>query len=163
MRMIRLIFAYLLVGLVVSSCGKIEEPEFRKLNNFGIRKLGLQESTIGFNAVYYNPNNFGVSVKEAVLDVYLDSTYIGKFIQPHSVDVANKAEFSIPLEATLTFQNAMTLGLEKKLGKEVLVRADGSVRIGKAGVYVTRDIDYRGRHLLDLDLIKNPAGAGLDR
>jgi hypothetical protein len=57
----------------------------------------------------------------------------------------------------------MNLGLENKMGKEVQVRADGSVRVGKAGVYVTKDIDYKGRHLLDLNLIKNPAGAGLSQ
>jgi LEA14-like dessication related protein len=159
--MTKWIFTTLAVGLLTSSCGKVEEPEFRKLNNFGIRKLGLQESTVGFNAVYYNPNNFGVSVKEAVLDVYIDSTYLGKFTQPNQVEVDNKAEFSIPLEATVTLQNAMNLGLERKLGKEVSVRADGSVKIGKAGVFVTKDIDYKGRHLLDMNLIKNPAGAGL--
>lgn len=157
----RLIVSSLVLGLLASSCGKVEEPEFRKLNNFGIRKLGLQESTIGFNAVYYNPNNFGVSVKEAALDVYIDSTYIGKFIQPQEVTVDNKAEFSIPLETTISFQKAMNLGLENKVGKDVLVRADGSVRIGKAGVYITKDIDYKGRHRLDLNLIKNPAAAGL--
>lgn len=163
MHMTKWIITTLAIGLLASSCGKVEEPEFRKLNNFGIRKLGLQESTVGFNAVYYNPNNFGVSVKEAALDVYIDSTYLGKFTQPQQVEVDNKAEFSIPLEATVTLQNAMSLGLEKKLGKEVLVRADGSVKIGKAGVFVTKDIDYKGRHLLDMNLIKNPAGAGLGR
>lgn len=163
MRMIKWILTSLLVGVLASSCGKVEEPEFRRLNNFGIRKLGLQESTVGFNAVYYNPNNFGVTVKEAALDVYLDSTYLGKFTQPQPVEVDNKAEFSIPLETTISFQKAMNMGLENKLGKEVLVRADGSVRIGKAGVFITKDIDYKGRHVLDLNLIKNPAGAGLSR
>lgn len=158
--MARQILMGLILGTLLSSCGKVEEPEFRRLSNFGIRKFGLQESTIGFNAIYYNPNNFGVSVKEAALDVYIDSVYLGKFIQPQVVDVANKAEFSIPLEATITLRNAMNLGLENKMGKEVQVRADGSVRVGKAGVYVTKDIDYKGRHLLDLNLIKNPAGAG---
>ena len=153
----------LVFGALLFSCGKVEEPQFRRLSHFGIRKFGLQESTIGFYAVYFNPNNFGVSVKEAALDVYIDSVYLGKFTQPQAVDVANKAEFSIPLEATITLRNAMNLGLENKMGKEVQVRADGSVRVGKAGVYVTKNIDYKGRHLLDLNLIKNPAGAGLNQ
>ena len=161
--MTRSILFGLFLTTLLSSCGKVIEPEFRRLNNFGIRKFGLQESTIGFNAVYFNPNNFGVSVKEAALDVYIDSVYLGKFTQPQAVDVANKAEFSIPLEATITLRNAMNLGLENKMGKEVQVRADGSVRVGKAGVYVTKEIDYKGRHLLDLNLIKNPAGAGLNQ
>ena len=107
-----------------------------------------------------SPNNFGVSVKEAVLDVYLDSAYLGKFTQPQVVAVDNKAEFAIPLEAKISLQNAMNLGLERKLGKEVSVRADGSVKVGKAGVFVTKDINYKGRHVLDMNLIKNPAAAG---
>ena len=155
-----LIGSIAILGITISSCGKVEEPQFRRLDDFGIRKLGIQESTVGFSAVYFNPNNFGVSVKEAVLDVYLDSAYLGKFTQPQVVAVDNKAEFAIPLEAKISLQNAMNLGLERKLGKEVSVRADGSVKVGKAGVFVTKDINYKGRHVLDMNLIKNPAAAG---
>lgn len=109
---------------------------------------------------YFNPNNFGVAVKEADIDLYVDSFYLGKFVQPQLVDVSATAEFSIPMEGTISWRDAVKSNLHKQAGKEVSVRASGSVKVGKAGVFVNKEINYAGRHVLDLDLLKNPAGAG---
>lgn len=146
---------------IIASCGKIQDPEFRKLDNFGVRKMGFQSATVGFDAVFNNPNNFGVSVKEAAFDIYLDTTFLGRFTQPNLVTVNSKSDFAIPLETTVPFQKAMNMGLEKYLGKEVLVKANGSVKVGKAGVFINKNFNYEGKHVIDLNLIKNPAGAGL--
>ena len=77
------------------ACNNIKEPEFRKVDKFGLRNLSLQEATVGFEVTYHNPNNFGVTVKEAEADVYIDSTYLGKFIQDKTIDVSKGADFSI--------------------------------------------------------------------
>jgi LEA14-like dessication related protein len=152
--------ALLPIIVFMASCGKIQDPEFRKLDNFGVKKMGLGSATVGFDAVFNNPNNFGVSVKEAAFDIYLDTTYLGRFTQPNTVDVASKSDFAIPLETTVPFQKAMNMGLERYLGKEVLVKANGSVKVGKAGVYIVKNFNYQGKHVLDVNLLKNPAAAG---
>ncbi|GAA4331198.1 LEA type 2 family protein [Flaviaesturariibacter amylovorans] len=152
------LFALLATPLLFS-CGKIKDPEFRRLDNFGVKKLGFEESTVGFSATYFNPNNFGVTVKEAAIDVYIDTLYLGKFTQPREVAVNKNAEFTIPLEGTIGLQRAMKFNLPGLLGKEVLVRADGSVKVGKAGIFVSKPIKYSGRQRVSADLIKNPAGA----
>jgi len=151
-----------LLSIVVfmASCGKIQDPEFRNLANFGVKKMGLQSATVGFDAVFNNPNSFGLSVKEAAFDIYLDTTYLGRFTQPDIVSVNSKSDFAIPLETTVPFQKAMNMGLEKYLGKEVLVKANGSVKVGKAGVFISKNFNYQGRHVIDINLIKNPASAG---
>lgn len=146
--------------MAMASCGKVEDPRFRRLENFGVRNISLQDATIGFNATYFNPNKFGVNVKEAVFDFYADTLYLGKFLQPQGIDVNPAAEFSIPLEGRVSWQKVRNSGFEKLAGKEVLIKATGSVKVGKAGVYMTKNINYEGRHMLDLNLIKNPAGAG---
>ncbi|RYZ21744.1 MAG: hypothetical protein EOO16_11820 [Chitinophagaceae bacterium] len=151
----------LLLSSVVVGCTKIKDPEFRRLDDFGVRKLGFEESVIGFAATYYNPNNFGVTVKEAGIDVYVDSIYLGKFTQPMEVTVNKAAEFSIPLEGRIPVAKALEFNLPKLLGKTVTLRADGSVKVGKVGVFVTKPIHYEGRQKVSADLIKNPAGAGL--
>ncbi|MBA2747119.1 MAG: hypothetical protein H0U44_12905 [Flavisolibacter sp.] len=138
----------LLMGLL-SSCKDVKDPEFRRVDNFGIRKLRIQEATIGFEVTYFNPNNFGVNVKEAAADVYIDSVYLGKFIQERTVEVNKNAEFSIPFSGTIGFQKLLQLNLPNLLNKEVLLRADGSARVGKGGVYITRPIQYQGKHKLD--------------
>jgi LEA14-like dessication related protein len=131
---------------------KIVEPQFRRLENFKIEKLGLQESTVGLNITYYNPNNFGVTVKEGIADLYLDSVYIGKFLQSQYVAVNKKAEFSLPLTGSVSMKTALQLNLMDISNREVFIKALGSIKVGKAGIYINRKIDYQGRHKLDIKL-----------
>jgi hypothetical protein len=146
--------------IVFQSCGKMEEPQFQRVENFGIKKIGLQNVVIGFDATFLNPNSFGVTVKEAALDIYVDSIYLGKFTQPKDVSVVKNAEFSIPLEGAVSWNETLASEGKRLLGKEVLLKATGEVKVGKAGVFVSKDIWYQSRHRLDQELLKNPAGAG---
>jgi hypothetical protein len=146
--------------ILVSSCGKVEDPQFRRLEHFGIQKIDLKQAVVGFDATFFNPNKFGVNVKEAVLDIYIDSAYLGKFAQARDVAVTSDAEFSIPLEGNLSWKQTLNSEWKKQIGKEVLLKATGAVKVGKAGVFITKNIAYQGRHKLDMSLLKNPAGAG---
>ena len=158
--MITKILLTILLGFGLVSCGKIENPEFRRLGSFGIKKLGITQTTVGFSIVYYNPNNFGVTVKDAAINVYVDSIYLGKFVQPQHTIVGNKAEFEIPMEGFISLGKALEFDLPSLVGKEVFLKAEGDVRVGKAGVFITKEIKYSGRHRLDENLIKNPAATG---
>lgn len=146
--------------LLMVSCTRIEQPQFRRLEHFGVRKFGLQQAVIGFDATFHNPNKFGVTVKEAVFDFYADTVYIGKFVQPNEVAVSPRGEFSIPMEGTISWLKALDPNVQRMAGKQVMLKADGSVKLGKGGVFINKEVKYQGLHLLDLGLIKNPAGAG---
>src|SRR5687767_8169607 len=150
----------LFLALVLASCGKIEEPQFKRIDGFGLKKLGIRESVIGFNLVFQNPNNFGLTVKEADINVYVDSVLLGKFNQPNETMVGKNAEFSIPLEGAIGIDKALQLNLPSLLGKEVLVKGEGTVRVGKGGVFINKAISYTGKHRIDANLIKKPASAG---
>jgi LEA14-like dessication related protein len=110
----------------------MEEPQFKRLENFNIKNVGLKETVIGFNATLYNPNGFGVTVKESAVDVYVDSVFVGNFIQTQNISVNSASDFSIPLEGKIPLGRALNMNLPGLIGKEVLVRADGSVKVGKA-------------------------------
>lgn len=153
-------FAFLAGAALLSSCTHIKDPEFRRVENFGVRKLGFEETTVGFSATYFNPNSFGVTVKEAVIDVQVDTVHLGQFRQPAEVVVGKNSEFSIPFEGQIALQKALQFNLPQLIGKTVTLRADGSVKVGKAGIYLSKPIHYEGRQTISADLIKNPAGAG---
>lgn len=137
---------------VLLSCAKPKQPEFRRLESFNVKKLGLTQVDIGFRVTYFNPNNFGVSVKEAAADVYIDSVYVGKFLQDNEVSVNKQAEFSIPLTGSISLASALKLKSADISTKEFLLRANGSVKVGKAGVFVSRPFTYSGKQKLDLKL-----------
>src|SRR5690242_8325383 len=129
--------------ILVSSCGKIQNPEFRRIDHFGLRKINLQQATIGFRITGFNPNRFGLTVKDAAADVYVDSLYLGKFIQDTAVDVRRGAEFSVPFTGNISLKTALNLKIEDLAQKDILLQANGSARFGKAGIFVTRPIHYQ--------------------
>ena len=148
----RFLFPSLLSLVLLAGCANVKDPEFRRIEHFGLRKIGLTQATIGFNVTYFNPNKFGVTVKDAAADVYVDSLYLGKFSQDGPVDVKKDAEFSVPFSGAISLQTALNLKIEDLATKEIFLRADGSARVGKAGVYVTRPIHYQGKHRLQIRL-----------
>lgn len=144
MRFIKLLPLFGLALMV--GCAKIKEPEFRRINNFHLKNLGLQQAVIAFNVTYYNPNNFGVTVKEAAADVYLDSVYLGKFAQDSVIGVDKNTEFSIPLSGSVSLQTVLNLNFQELVQREVLVKATGNVKVGKAGIFITKPFVYQGKH-----------------
>lgn len=146
MRFIKLLPFFAL--LIFNSCTKIKEPQFRRIDNFHLKNFGLQQAIIAFNVTYFNPNNFGVTVKEAAADVYLDSVYLGKFSQDSVIGVAKNAEFSIPLSGSVSLQTVLNLNLQELAQREVLVKANGNVKVGKAGIFITKPFVYQGKHRL---------------
>jgi LEA14-like dessication related protein len=135
--------------IVLAGCTKMREPQFRRIDNFRLKNFGLQEVVIAFNVTYYNPNNFGVSVKEAGADVYLDTVYLGKFAQDSTVSVKKNSEFSIPLSGAVSFQTVLNMDLQELSQREVLLKANGSVKVGKAGIFITKPFNYQGKHRLE--------------
>ena len=144
MRLINLLPFFALTLMI--GCTRIKEPEFRRIDNFHLKNLGLQQATIAFNVTYYNPNNFGVTVKEAAADVYLASVYLGKFAQDSVIGVGKNAQFAIPLSGSVSLQTVLNLNLQELVQREVLVKANGNVKVGKAGIFITKPFVYQGKH-----------------
>lgn len=142
-------YLFLLSFFFLAGCSKVKDPEFRRIGGFKLKGLGLTETRIGFQVTYFNPNNFGVTVKEAEADVYMDSVYLGKFTQDSSIQVGRNAEFSIPLTGAVPMKTALQLDFQNISRRDILFRAEGNVKVGKAGIFVNRGIHYQGTHRLD--------------
>lgn len=138
--------------VLLSACSKIQDPQFRRLEDFGVKSFGIEKVDLKFRVTYFNPNNFGVNVKEAGADFYVDSVYMGKFTQDQDVEVGKNSEFSIPFSGTVPLSAALKLKMNDLANRELLVQANGTVRLGKAGVYITKPFAYSGKHKVDLSL-----------
>lgn len=138
-----------LLLVIFFGCTKIKEPQFSRIDNFHLKNFGLQQAVIAFNVAYFNPNNFGVTVKEAAADVYLDSVYLGKFVQDSTIGVGKNAEFSIPLSGSVSLQTLLGLNFQQLSQRDVLIRANGNVKVGKAGIFISKPFTYQGKHRLD--------------
>ena len=71
-----------IAALFFASCSaykNVQEPEFRDVQNVKLVEVGLLSTKAGADLVYYNPNNFNVTLSSARGDVYLDNQYVGRF------------------------------------------------------------------------------------
>ncbi len=130
------------MSLLMTSCHEPKDLEFREFKNLSLDKMGFSASALKVDLVYYNPNNFGLELKRTELDIYVDSTFLGHSSQELQVAVPRRDVFTIPLRIDLDMKNLFKNGLITLMNKEVLVRAVGTVKVGKLGAYKNFKVDY---------------------
>jgi LEA14-like dessication related protein len=132
------------------SCRSVKEPQYIGLDYFRIGKVQLDTSTIDIGLKYFNPNNFGVRLKESICDIYLDSLYLGHFILRDQMQIGAQEYFVLPLKGRVNTASLAKNSLNALFGKEMLVKIDGTARLGKAMVFFTYPVHYEGRHTVKL-------------
>ena len=100
--------------------------------------------------VYFNPNNYGVDLKNVDCDIYLDNTYVGKFKLDTLMHITRNAEFTLPAKMDVDMRNIFKNTMNVLFSREVLVGAKGNTRVGKSGIFVNVPFKYEGRHKVDL-------------
>jgi len=134
----------------MSSCRTPQDLVFRDFNNLALDKLGFSASILKVDLIYYNPNNFGMELKRTELDIYVDSTFLGHSSQELQVAIPKRDVFTIPLKVDLDMKNLFKNGLTSLFNKTVNVRAVGTIKVGKAGVYKNFNIDYTSEQEIPL-------------
>ncbi len=92
--------------------------------------------------MYFNPNNFGLQLKRTDLDIFIDSIYVGHTAQEYQVNIPRKEIFSLPLSIEVDMKNLFKNGLNLLLKNKVMVKATGSVKVGKANVFMNFPVNY---------------------
>jgi LEA14-like dessication related protein len=86
-------------AIFLASCksGILKNPNNREIQNVRITDIGLLQTTAGLDLVYYNPNDFGVTLSQARGDVYIDNMYFGRFSISDKVQYTNTRSLSFLL------------------------------------------------------------------
>lgn len=146
------IFLFLIAAILISlgSCSKPQGFEYRGIHNLRLNTLDFNRSEISLELVYFNPNNFGVTLKNVTADIYLNKNYMGKYILDTTLFIAKRSEFSLPSTMEVDMRNLLKNALTGILGNEVLLDVSGTTRVGKSGIYINVPISYSGRHKISL-------------
>ena len=64
-------------------------------------------------------------------------------------NVSKNADFSIPLTGKISLQTALKMNFQNLDSREILLKAEGSTRVGKAGIFIQKPIRYEGKHKLE--------------
>ena len=139
-----------LLPLFILACGKPTALDYLGVKNLKVVKLGLKESTVSAEVEYYNPNNYPFTMKKASVDVYVNNNYFGKSTLDSAIRVPKKDTFSIPVilvvDMTGTAVNAFQIFGQGQ--EDVMVKLDGSARVGRGGFYINYPIKYEGMQKL---------------
>jgi LEA14-like dessication related protein len=137
--------------VLLASCASsnVQEPEYRDIRNIRLVDLGVLQSTAGIDLIYYNPNNFGVTLSEARVDVYIDNEYLGRFSLAEKVQVGKRSEFVVPATIKVDMIGAVKNHRDIYKKKEAMVRIEGMARVKKSGI--SRDVPIRYQSMQNLE------------
>ncbi len=141
--------------ILFCSCGgmnHVQEPEYRSIQNVRLITLGPIQSTAGVDLIYYNPNKFGVQVAEATGDVYIDSSFLGKFQLNDKVQVKKRSEFTLPALVKIDMISLLKNHRDLLQKKEALLTIQGTAVVKKAGF--SRNVPIKFERMESVDSIK---------
>ncbi|MBL7703467.1 MAG: LEA type 2 family protein [Ferruginibacter sp.] len=141
-----LFYSTLLVTIIffAPSCQAPKELVYKDFKNLKVDKLGFAATTLKVDLVYYNPNNFGLQLKYTDLDIYIDNNFLGHSSQDYQITIPRLAEFTMPLAIEVDMKNLLKNAIPTLMGKDVMVKVTGTVKLGKANVFKTFPINYEG-------------------
>jgi LEA14-like dessication related protein len=137
-----LLFMVMASGLL--SCGSFKEPDFRRIENLKLSRVGLRESNFTLDLFYYNPNKSGLKFKRAEGDAWIDENYLGHFTVDTMIRIPAYSEFSLPVTLQMDMSHFLKNSTALLLGKEVMVKIDGKVNVGKGMIFINYPIRWEG-------------------
>ncbi len=147
---VRFLPIFILIAFSHFGCSKPKGFEFRELRNLSISTIGFQKSTVALDLVYYNPNNFGVTLTNVSADVYLEKKLLGRYVLDTSMFIPKQSEFILPSKMEVDMRNLLKNATQVLFAQELLLEVNGQARAGKAGIYINVPINYSGKHKLPI-------------
>lgn len=134
--------------LFAASCGNPKNLVYQDVRNFSIQKLSLTPE-IGMDIQFYNPNNFGMTLKDGDIDVYMNDKIIGNAKLTHSYKVPGLDTFLLPVTFNANLEGVVSNAIVLLSNKEVNIKLQGSVKAGR-GVFINLPINYQGKQKLNV-------------
>ncbi len=136
--------------MALLTCCTPKALEYRTYHNFSIQKLGFDKSMISMELEYYNPNNYGLQLKQSDLDIYINGNLLGHSTTDTLVNIPRRANFNMPVKFSVDMQNILKNAANTLFGGEILIRLSGKVKAGKGNVFMSFPVEYETKQKLSL-------------
>jgi LEA14-like dessication related protein len=143
-------FSCFVILLTIISCSSPKALEYKTYHNFSIQRLGFNSSTIKLDLEYYNPNNYGMQLKNSDLDIFIDGNLLGHSSFDTLIKIPRKDTFTLPIKFDVDMQNIFKNAWSTLIGKEVLVRLTGKLKVGKANVFMSLPVNYETKETFSI-------------
>jgi LEA14-like dessication related protein len=148
MRINQVFIAFVLCCMGLFACTHPKNLVYQDVKNFKVLTLSLNPE-IGMDLQFYNPNTFGVTLKDANIDVYINGRMVGKTSLVNTFHVPGSDTTLVPVKLQADLTNLFANAYSILANKEVTVRLNGSVKAGK-GIFVNIPIAWEGKQRLNV-------------
>ena len=134
-----------LISVTVASCKKPdEEPEFKYVQNIQVKKITGQEVLLNAEAVFYNPNDMRMKLREVDVGVFIDEKKVGNINQEVNMVIPAEDDFTVPFDATFNIKEVGGLNTLMSVigGKKLKVRYEGHIKVTVHGLPFRVPVDY---------------------
>lgn len=132
------------------SCKKPQGFDYREVKNIKIENLGFQQTVLSMDLVYFNPNNFGVTLKNVDCDIYIDKNFLGHYKLDTIMKIEKKSEFSLPSKISVDMKNVYKNAISVLFNKEIELNVKGTSKVSKLGISINVPFDYKGKHKINV-------------
>jgi LEA14-like dessication related protein len=118
------------------------------VKNFSLQKMSLSKPQVGVELQFFNPNSFGLAMKDADIDIFINNNFIGKVTTDKTFTIPARDTFLLPISLEVEMKKVIPNAIEILTKKTIDYRLQGSVKAGK-GIFVRVPVDYSGQHKIE--------------
>lgn len=134
--------------LLLVACANPRQLEYQDVKNIRLLEISMQPK-IGMDVQFYNPNKFGMTMKDANVDLYINNKHVGNAVLDQTYQVRGLDTFLLPVTLKADLESIIPNALALLVNKKVDVELKGSVKAGKA-VFINIPINYKGEQKLNV-------------
>jgi LEA14-like dessication related protein len=140
----------IILSMTILSCSSPKALEYQNFHNFSVQSLGFNKSTVSLDIQYYNPNNFGMQLRNSDLDIFINGNLLGHSSFDTLIRIPRRDTFTLPVKFDVNMQNLYKNAWNTLTGKEVTVKLNGKLKVGKANVFMSFPVNYETKETFSL-------------
>jgi LEA14-like dessication related protein len=137
-------FYCLLLALIIAGCTRPKDLQYVDFENVKVLKWGLQQSEVGVDIRFYNPNHQSVQLKQAAVDIFVNNEKLGHSTLDTLIHIPKRDTFSIPVVLQVETMTAASNIIRSLSDTATLIKLEGQAKLGKGGVFFNYPIRYEG-------------------
>lgn len=139
---------FLLSITFLPSCKSVKEPVLKGIEKVRVKRVGLKESNLDFEILFFNPNNYRLKLKKASGEAWLDGNSLGRFTIDTLVHIPANGDFRLPVQLKIDMRHFVENMAAALMDKIVLLKLDGVAKAGKGIIFINYPIHYEGKQKL---------------
>ena len=140
------VIAFAAACLSVVGCKAPKELVYLDMQHVNLSFNGVTGPELAMDVKLFNPNHYGINVKDADIDVFVNDAHIGKmFVISGNYKIPGIDTFLLPIHADVDWKNVLPNAVKLLFNNSIDLKVKGKIRAGKHGIYIGVPVNYSGK------------------